>query len=306
MSLHLTLGLIFDTGELALVGSSDGNASLWRFMSSHYLPLRPRACLFGHEGSSIQAVALSSSIHVAVTVSTEKCCVHAIGNGVVSGSFGPPQDVLDMKDCDDLTVTTTFAETSALAISVQGFIIAVCETSIARTEGSTRTVVTLNLFTLEGKSMGSKPLESWRGVPHKMYCTPDGTTLVVCCGRGVTFHRVSTCQPLEYLDEFQVSESDDLMLFPNISAWDIDFGPALNRPVVAAAACSYGALRLHALPGISAWSERYKKSGISQTVGGALATPARRISDAVRGGFGFAQKATERGGFLGMSFRKGS
>lgn len=283
-------------------------------MSSHYLPLRPRACLSGHEGSAIFAVALLSSIHVAVTLSRERCCIHTLGNGVVSQSFRPPLDILDLQDGGDLSISTRFAQTPALAISVQGYIITVCETTIEPTQGSARTVVTLNLFTLNGVSIGSKPLENWRGVPYKMYCTPDGTTLIVCSGRGATFHRISAFQPLEFVDEFQVSESDDLMNFPNISARDIDFGPALNRPVVAAAACSYGELRLHALPGISAWSERYKKSGLTQSVGGALATPARRITSAVRDGLGFGQNfinaessvenKPERS-FFGLSFRKG-
>jgi hypothetical protein len=41
-------------------------------MSSHYLPLRPRVRLSGHGGSPIHAVALSSSIHVAATVSSRR------------------------------------------------------------------------------------------------------------------------------------------------------------------------------------------------------------------------------------------
>jgi hypothetical protein len=102
-------------------------------------------------------------------------------------------------------------------------------------------------------------------------------------------HRLSACQPLQFLDEFQVTESDDYGS-TIVAACDIDLGPALNRPVVAVAACSGGALRLHALPGISAWSERHKKSGLSQTVGSALANPARRLKSAVRGGIGLGRQ----------------
>ena len=40
-------------GELGILGSEDGNASLWRFMSSHYLPLRPRLRLQGHGGHAL-------------------------------------------------------------------------------------------------------------------------------------------------------------------------------------------------------------------------------------------------------------
>ena len=105
------------------------------------------------------------------------------------------------------------------------------------------------------------------------------------------------------------------------SAWDVDFGPSRHRPVAAAAGCSNGVLRLHALPGISAWSERQAKNGLTQTVSSALATPARRINQAVRDGIGFGRQIAgmgrdlsqevsndvkERGvsGFLGGIFRK--
>ena len=281
-------------GELALVGSADGNASLWRFMSSHYLPLRPRLRLQGHQGSNLLAVALCSSIHIAVTLSSMKCCIHSLGNGSLSRTFGPPHETFDIPGGDDIRFSTEFANTSALAVSVQGFVIAVCETTIHSSNLPYRKVVSLNLFSVEGVFLGSTPLESWRGVPHKLYCTPDGTTVMVCCGRGVTIHRLSAWQPLKFLDEFQVTESDDFGSSLS-SAWDIDLGPALNRPVVAVASCSGGALRLHALPGISAWSERNKKSGLTQTVGIALATPARRITNVVREGIGFGRQLAGMG-----------
>lgn len=308
-------------GELVLVGSADGNASLWRFMSSQYLPLRPRVRLQGHGGAKVVAVALCTAIHVAATLSSGKCCLHSTGNGALIRSFGPPADTIDMQDSDDVRLITKFADTAALVVSVQGFVVTVCETTIHSRTNPDRTLVTLHLFTIEGVSLGSTPLEGWRGLPRKMHCTPDGTTVMVCCGRGVTMHRLSACQPLEFLDEFQVTESDDFGS-SLCAAWDIDLGPALNRPVVAVAACSGGALRLHALPGISAWSERHKKSGLSQTVGSALATPARRLNRAVRDGLGFGRQLAgigrdlsrevttdvkERGvgGFLGnVMFRK--
>jgi len=311
-------------GELGLVGSEDGNASLWRFMSSHYLPLRPRIRLQGHGGEKVVAVALASTINIAATLSSGKCCLHTTGNGTLIRSFGPPSDTIDMQGSDDMQLVTKFADTPALVVSVQGLIVTVCETTIRMKDIPDRKVVTIHLFTIEGISLGSKPLESWRGVPYKMHCTPDGTTLMVCCGRGVTMHRLSACQPLEFLDEFQITESDDFGS-TTCAAWDIDLGPALNRPVVAAAACSGGVLRLHALPGISAWSERHKKSGLHHTVGKALKNPAQRLKGAVKDGLGFGRQLAgmgrdlqrevqsdvkERGvgGFLGnvMSFRKNS
>jgi len=288
-------------GELCLFGSLDGTASLWRFMSSHYLPLRPRVRLRGHQGAKISAVALCSASYVAVTISSTKCCLHSIGNGSMIRCFGPPKDTLDLPKTAETEFITKFADTPAAAVSVQGFVITLCE-NLMRTKGGgpDRTVVTLHLFTMEGVSLGSKPLEGWRGLPHKMYCTPDGTAVLVCCGRGVTVHRLSAWTPLEIIDEWQITESDSLGSVDSMeAAFDIDLGPSLNRPVVSAAACSNGVLRLHALPGISSWSERHKTSGLSQTVGSALAKPAQKLNQAVRDGLGLGRQLAGMGRDIG-------
>jgi Beige/BEACH domain len=283
-------------GELAIVASSDGSASVWRFMSSHYLPLRPRVRMSGHAGSPIHAVGLSASIHVAATVSKHRLCLHSIGNGNVIRTIEPPLDTLDLPEGSG-KMTTTFADTPAVAISVQGFVVTVCETRLQK--NASRSVITLHLFSLEGVSLGSKPLESWRGVPHKIVPTPDGTAVLVCSGRGITLHRLSAITPLEFIDEWHITESDDLS--SNIpQAYDIDLGPSLNRPVVAAAACSNGALRLHALAGISAFSERHKKIGISQSVGSLMAAPARRLKNA----FGKASAIGNKAAGVGKEISK--
>jgi len=305
-------------GELAIVGSADGTASIWRFMSSHYLPLRPRVRLSGHGGSPIHAVGLSSSIHISATVSKRRLCLHSIGNGNIIRVIDPPTDTLDLPEGSG-EVVTTFAKTPAVAICVQGFVVTVCESRIK--PNSSRSVITLHLFSLEGVSLGSKPLESWRGVPHKIVPTPDGTAVLVCSGRGITLHRVSAITPLEFIDEWHITESEDLS--SNIPhAYDIDLGPSLNRPVVAAASCSNGALRLHALAGISMFSERHKKLGISQSVGSLMAAPARRLKNVFGKASAMGNKAAdvgkeisreistdvkERGvgGFLGGMFGKG-
>ena len=307
-------------GELAIVGSSDGCASIWRFMSSHYLPLRPRVRLGGHGGSPIHAVGLNAGINIAATVSTHRLCLHSIGNGNLIRTVAPPQNVLDVLQGGD--AVTTFAKSPALAIGVQGFVVAVCETRIKSPTSSTaRSVITLHLFSLEGVSLGSKALENWRGVPHKMSCTPDGTAVLICAGRSVTIHRLSAITPLEFIDEWFITETDEITSY-GPRAWDIDLGPSLNRPVVAAAACSNGCLRLHALAGISAFSERHKNFGLSQSVGSMLSLPGRKIKKAVGKGWGLGSKVVgvgkeigkevttdvkERGvgGFLGTMFGKG-
>ena len=275
-------------GELAIVGSADGNASLWRFMSSHYLPLRPRIRMRGHAGAKIHAVAISSAIHICASVSAHKICIFSVGNGAMIRSWDPPTDTLEGFENDN--TKTTFADTPALSLSVQGFICTVCKTYIFNKDKEIlREVITLHLFSLEGISIGSQPLESWRGTPSKITCTPDGTAVLVCGGRGVTVHRLSAIKPLDFIDEWHITETEELDdKIPQ--AFDVDFGPSLMRPIVGAVALSGGALRLHALPGINVWSERHKaRSGLG--IGHALSKPAGRLKDALGRGFGFGKSA---------------
>eukprot|EP00797_Seminavis_robusta_P003849 Sro1247_g255870.4 (155) ;mRNA; r:6386-6850 len=147
-----------------------------------------------------------------------------------------------------------------------------------------------------------------------MSCTPDGTAVLVCGGRGTTVHRLSALAPLQFLDEWQIAETDIPEEDTIAHAWDIDLGPNLSRPVVAAAACSNGVLRLHALPGISAWSDRHRKTNVAQSVGNALAKPAQRFKNAMAGGFGLGAKPEggkesgnkeggDQGGGIGGFFR---
>jgi hypothetical protein len=286
-------------GELALVGSADGTASLWRFMSSHYLPLRPRARFAGHNGAKIVAVALNSTTQLAAAVSAYRFCLYSIGNGTIVRSFGPPTELVNVAEDSATSVETRFADTPAVAVSSQGFLVAVCESMIEYST-MTRTITTLNLFSIEGLFLGSRPMERWRGVPHKMTITPDGTAVLVCSGRGITIHRLSACQPLEVIDEWVVSESDDLDSPLSVDhAYDLDLGPSLNRPIAAAAACSNGALRLHALPGISQWSERHKKSGFGSSVGSALVKPAQSVNRALKGGISFGSRIAGLGRDIG-------
>merc|ERR1711933_513592 len=79
------------------------------------------------------------------------------------------------------TYQTVFCDTPALDICVQGYIVTVCETTIFKDQlNPIRRVITLHLYSLEGVSLGSKALESWRCTPHKVSCTPDGTSVAVC------------------------------------------------------------------------------------------------------------------------------
>jgi hypothetical protein len=69
------------------------------------------------------------------------------------------------------------------------------------------------------------------------------------------------------------------------------------RPIVAAAACSSGVLRLHALPGISPWSNRHKKSAVG--IGKAFSKTGGRIKNAMGKTFGFGKSAAGAGKEIG-------
>jgi len=81
-------------------------------------------------------------------------------------------------------------------------------------------------------------------------------------------HLVSSIKPLYFIDEWQIGGEDENV----VAAHDIDFGPSPSRPVVAVTGLSSGALRIHALKGISEWSEENKKGSVTEAVGSVIGT----------------------------------
>uniref|UniRef100_A0A7S1Z0T9 BEACH domain-containing protein n=1 Tax=Ditylum brightwellii TaxID=49249 RepID=A0A7S1Z0T9_9STRA len=272
-------------GELAAVGAADGTMTLWRFISSHYWPLRPRLRMGGHGGHRIHSVAINSALNVCVSVSDKNCCIFDITNGAILRSFAPPNDIgLSTKSKIKASqIHTVFADSPALCVTVQGFVVLLCKTTYFETVGTVMSpvvTVSLQLFSLEGTHIGSKILEPRRRIPHRILATADGRGVMVCGGEGISIHQVSSVQPLKLIDEWRITEGGGAGIHP-IAAYDIDFGPTLTKPVVAAAGCSQGALQLHALQGISSWSEENKKGSMSVAVGNALAKPAQAVKNAV-------------------------
>ena len=296
-------------GEVAMIGSADGSATLWRFISSQFLPLRPRLRLGGHAGCPIHAVTVSGPLNLCASISSGRCCIFNVSNGALVRSFLPPTEGRG----DDVEVR--FASCSALCLSQQGYIVVVCESIPSGSKAaasSTRTktgkssssssssssgatpVISIELYTLEGVRVGSRDVTDRRdkaahGAPHKLIPIIGGKAVMACSSRGMTVHRISAIRPLEVVDEWLLEvggevDGDGIAKSGTcISAYDVDFGPSLVRPVVAAAACSSGALRLHALRGISQWSEENKSKGVSAAMGNALARPAARLRNVVGG-----------------------
>jgi len=269
-------------GELAIVGSEDGTATLWRFISNptRTLPLRPCLRLGGHKGMKIHGVAVSITMFVCATVSSSRCCIFSLSNGAMLCSISPPDIEFPVPvgvNDGEIKSETVFADSNAVSICASGFITLVCQSKYFTADGEIlREIVTLELFTLEGTHIGSKPLESWRGIPNKIVSTFDGRGIIVCGGGGTSVHLVSAAKPLLFVDEWKISRDDEI--YSGIGAYDIDFGPSISRPVVAVAGLSSGALRIHALKGISEWSEENKKRAtMTEAVGSALARPAEKV-----------------------------
>eukprot|EP00985_Skeletonema_marinoi_P012038 scaffold5743_cov173-Skeletonema_marinoi.AAC.7 len=280
-------------GELAIVGSADGSVSLWRFISSHFWPLRPRLRMMGHAGAAVHAVAISSSLGICASVSSERCCLFDIGNGAMVRNLSPPKvgsDLFESILLEGDKVVTTFADTLALSFSALGFIIAVCSTKIMRKGELIKEVTSIELFTVEGRHVSSRTIQPHEGIPSNIISTIDGKAVFVCGGGKISVLLVSTLQPLKLVDEWQLSTDGENNDPSKHVAYDLDFGPTIARPVVAAAACSEGALRLHALQGISKWSQENQRTSVSTAVGNVLALPAQTVKNALGGVAGFGSK----------------
>ena len=264
------------------MGSEDGTISLWRFISNPIctFPLRPRLRLAGHRGMKINAVAVNSNLHICASVSRNRCCIYSLSNGAILSSISI-SDVelpeLSDRNARGIRTQSSFADSNALSICASGYITLVCKTKyFSSQEVLLREVITLQLFNLEGEHIGCKALEQWRGIPNKIVPTFDGRGIMVCGGGGVSIHLVSSIKALHFVDEWKVSNDDEI--HSGIGAYDIDFGPSLSRPVIAVSGLSSGALRIHAFKGISEWSEDIsKKLSVSEAVGNALAKPAERV-----------------------------
>jgi len=234
---------------------------------------------------SIRAVAVSSSLQICATVSASRCCIFGLSNGVLLSSIS----INDIKhpeliETNDIRTESCFVDSNAVCICNTGFITLVCKTVyISPKDGFLRQIVTLQLFTLEGVHIGSKALESWRGVPHKIVPTFDGKGILVCSTGGISIHVVSAINPMRFIDEWKVATDDEILA--GVGSFDIDFGPSLSRPVVAVTGLSKGALRIHAFRGISEWSDDVNKSKMSEAVGNAFAKPAEKV----KGILGFAK-----------------
>ena len=262
---------------MTIVGSHDGTASLWRFITGPFFQfsIRPRLRFGGHNGQKILAVAVNSALNLCATVSASRCCIFNTTNGGMLRSLTPPSSYITGitgGGNKDIVSETRYADSNAICITSSGFIILVCESKFwSKTNKFNRVIVTLQLFTLEGAHVGSKALESWRGIPKKISSTYDGRAVMVCSGRGISIHLISSIKPLHFIDEWQIGGEDEVG-DDVVSAHDIDFGPSPSRPVVAVTGLSSGALRIHALKGISEWSDENKKGTVTEAVGSVIGT----------------------------------
>ena len=105
----------------------------------------------------------------------------------------------------------------------------------------------LELFTLDGIHLGSHVLEPHRGILRKMVPFSDGKALCVCCGFGVSIHRISKLEQLKELEEWRITDEEvSFLMNPSVTrkipaVCDIDLYPGTqsigiptnSRPYVA-------------------------------------------------------------------------
>jgi hypothetical protein len=253
--------------------------------------------MMGHSGSKIHGVAISSALGICASISSHRCCLFDVGNGAMTRVFPPPsaecKDHLGSNLLDEsATQVTTFADTAAICLSILGYVAVVCSTKLIRGDKILDEVFSIELMTLEGVHVGSKLLDPDKGLPKKMFASVDGRAVFVCAGRGVSVCLVSSVQPLSFVDEWCLTTEDenDYNTLVHQAIHDIDFGPTISRPVVVAAGCSEGALRLHALQGISKWSHENQRNAVTSAVGSVLALPAQTIKGAIGGVAGLGSR----------------
>ena len=246
--------------------------------------------MLGHGGSKINAVTIASALGVCASISSERCCLFDIGNGAMIRNISPPHGAcrryLETNSKQDGTaIVTTFAETPSICLSILGFIVVVCSSKLMQGVEVVKEVLSLELLTLEGVHVGSRLLEPHKGMPKKIFPSVDGRAVFVCAGGGVSVQLISSIDPLATVDEWRLSEDGDVQgdVPAKHAMYDVDFGPTIARPVVVAAGCSEGSLRLHALQGISKWSHENQRNTVTSAVGNVLALPAQTMKNALGG-----------------------
>ena len=138
-------------GELAIVGSRDSTASLWRIRRSEALSLRPKLRFSGHSGEPIFGADISISLNVCMTVSRKRCCINSLSNGMLLRTICPPTS----PGVPFTYHRTIFANSDAIVLGKRGYLVLPCQ-SFCQENGLVRKpVVTLQLFSLEGCELGS-------------------------------------------------------------------------------------------------------------------------------------------------------
>ena len=127
-------------------------------------------------------------------------------------------------------------------------------------------VSVLTMFSFEGVLVGQKELNN---TPRKI-SSMQKNVISVSSSDGISFLLVSSLHPLEEVENWCFSKG----------AFDIDIGP-YPKQVIAVMASSAGSIVIHALPGITNFSEENRKIAVGTAVGNALAKPAQKIKSAV-------------------------
>ena len=110
-------------GELAIVGSRDSTASLWRIRRSEALSLRPKLRFSGHSGEPIFGADISISLNVCMTVSRKRCCINSLSNGMLLRTICPPTS----PGVPFTYHRTIFANSDAIVLGKRGYLVLPCQ-----------------------------------------------------------------------------------------------------------------------------------------------------------------------------------
>ncbi|GMI31700.1 hypothetical protein TeGR_g14162 [Tetraparma gracilis] len=243
--------------EIVCVGSEDGAMCCWRFKTADQLPTRPMLAFSGHNGCAITCA--SANVHLRCIVSTStggKVCVHSLVSGALVRSWQVPGKI-----------------TNILVVK-RGFLVVACDMG--------ETTVLL-LYTVEGVELSSKLVT---GRVTKLREIADGCAVAVCMQGAVKLLRISACMPFATMDTWGIdTHGFDMGGAGTVDVSDFDCGPdrrLSSYPAVAAAGMADGSIRIHALPGVTAWS-RTVGGSVASSVVGLVAKPVNLVGGLGKG-----------------------
>jgi len=254
----------------------------------------------------ITSTAISPQLGIFLSTSQKKLCVHSLvaddDSNMKAGS------VLKSWLCHG---NYQFTDNNSCLIPKKGWVVTAvmlhgCNTTSDDNDDGNQAVApfALHVYTLSGELLLEIPLDISLGIPQSIKCTYNISSsmedVVLVCGvGGVRVYDIDVV--------FAANDNIDNSGKPStrvacIDSWDmesidsatvvhdVDIGPYVlsnsnsngNASVLVAAGCSSSSLLLHAMPGISRWTEERRRRLVTDVVSNAVGRPVMAVVDAGR------------------------